>query len=73
MKKTLHKVEAIHCISAPKTTAVLCMLGYQKGKMAEKPQKNNEKWQGIVLGRLAQQRKHYLVLARKSFKNQKNT
>ena len=28
------------------------MLGYQKGKMAEKPQKNSNKWQRIVLKRL---------------------
>ena len=34
------------------------MLGYQKGKMAEKPLKTAKK--------------HYLSLARKSFKNQEN-
>ena len=40
--------------------------------MAEKPQKNSEKRQRIVLKRLVKQRKHYLSLAWKSFKNQEN-
>ena len=40
--------------------------------MAEKLQKNNQKLQGIVLKRLVKQRKHYLSLARKNFKNQEN-
>ena len=49
------------------------VLGYQKGKMAEKPQrKKSLKGQRIVLKRLVKQRKHYLSLARKSFKNQGN-
>ena len=45
------------------------MPGYQKGKMAEKAQKNSEKRQRIVLKRLIKRRKHYLSLARESFKN----
>ena len=39
------------------------MLGYQKGKMAEKPQKNTE--ERIVLKRLVKQRKHFRPLAKK--------
>ena len=34
--QTLHKVEAIQCLSAPKTTA---NARYQKEKIAKKPQK----------------------------------
>ena len=40
--------------------------------MAEKPQKNSKQRQRIVLKGLVKQRKHYLSLARKSFKKQEN-
>ena len=49
------------------------VLGYQKGKMAEKPQKNKtaKKQQRIMLKRLVKQGKHYLPLARKSLKTRR--
>ena len=48
------------------------MLGYQKGKIAEKPQKNSEKWQRIALKRLVKQKKHIFLWLERVLKNQEN-
>ena len=48
------------------------MLGYQKGNMTEKPQKNSKKRQRIVLKRLVKQRKHIFLWRERVSKNQEN-
>ena len=48
------------------------MLGYQKGKMAEKSQKNSKIRQRIVLKRLIKQREHIFLWLERVSKNQEN-
>ena len=67
--QTLHKVEAIHFISALKKTAVLCRR-IPKGKNGRETTEKQLKTAKNHAKKTGQQRKHYRSLARKSFKNQ---
>ena len=68
--QTLNKVEAIQCISEPNLPQSYARI--PKGKNGWETTEKQRKWQRIMLKRLVKQRKHYLSLAGKSFKNQEN-